>query len=764
MGEQLAREPCSGTSHFHGAPTQFSFVFQKLNQGRKKEEGIEGGPTNEARTHTQQVTMNHDTCTRIMMAAAMLPPHPRRALCSSRATVCAIAVLAALSGSCLGLSHHRHHHHRGALDLTLVGPPSILRRGSVIKECGTLYEPSNCELSGTSTHTRFQIGSLLGRGNFGNVYEVLRVNGLSPRLPIVLKQTARPSKYHYQIEAVLMRNENKLARRVLTTSYYKDVEGVTRFSHEQESTLQLLDRVHEDPLKTLNKDLAIVLPSFSHTDWNFQVGMHGGQTDLRKLQGESAWKHYGFDQARPSEWLEQVRRVAAAVAGGLHRLQSVGFMHNDVKADNIFCEMALIPFEKRRRDGPEWEISHVRLGDFGISTEIIEAQSYSGQGLGYAGLTCGSKFYMAPEVLNLERTYLKPTPKHDLWGLGLVLFEMASTIGVYGVSTAGGMNMIRVMEGTKIARSRYDPFTHDNRADNFMGDGRQTVEMVKNKQHLVKNKNFVRRRLLSRSSALVNGLDRGVEEPQLRAFVDLLEGLLQYDYDDRLDVGSVLTHPFIKGDFAAWADIGHVLAVSGQIWHRCGMQWNGPRTRLHVVTGLATSPIANTLEERWFSDCSATADSELLTYRSPDGKLGCKHVAIGKTIGDGQTKTMARWSTDCPGPTEGEVECSASLFGCIGSPDSPDHQTAGKGRLSGRAALHPNDQGGGNNDPQKLACKKSGLFWQNDLRFNVFEFYEPQDRGGRFCYMSLTGTQKVWHSSNGKGAPDDVVEFMIKQS
>ena len=83
-------------------------------------------------------------------------------------------------------------------------------------------------------------------------------------------------------------------------------------------------------------------------------------------------------------------------------------LHRDLKPDNIFLT--------------SW--FQLKIGDFGISKSL--SQTFD-----MASTLCGTPVYMAPEVLQ-GRPY---DQKADMWGIGCVLYELATGKQAFGGSS-----------------------------------------------------------------------------------------------------------------------------------------------------------------------------------------------------------------------------------------------------------------------------------------------------------------------------------------
>ena len=95
---------------------------------------------------------------------------------------------------------------------------------------------------------------------------------------------------------------------------------------------------------------------------------------------------------------DEARRVAAAVARALDYAHRRGFVHRDVKPENVLFD----------------EDDRPQLTDFGIARAMAEGT------LTAAGMVIGSPHYMSPE----QTRGLKVDGRSDLYSLGVVLYEM----------------------------------------------------------------------------------------------------------------------------------------------------------------------------------------------------------------------------------------------------------------------------------------------------------------------------------------------------
>ncbi|MCA9606772.1 MAG: protein kinase [Myxococcales bacterium] len=102
---------------------------------------------------------------------------------------------------------------------------------------------------------------------------------------------------------------------------------------------------------------------------------------------------------------ERALEIAIGIAEALADVHEAGIVHRDVKPGNIgICDKG--PVE-------------VRLLDFGLATSADER---FGSRITESHRVVGSMPYMAPEQFHGEA----PTPRVDLWALGIVIYEMLS--------------------------------------------------------------------------------------------------------------------------------------------------------------------------------------------------------------------------------------------------------------------------------------------------------------------------------------------------
>jgi eukaryotic-like serine/threonine-protein kinase len=102
----------------------------------------------------------------------------------------------------------------------------------------------------------------------------------------------------------------------------------------------------------------------------------------------------------------EIRRITSGLLEALGAAHARGFVHRDLKPENVFLS------------GPE---RSVKLLDFGIAKGVKSATI--GLPRTAAGVLLGTLAYMAPEQLRDASTV---DPRADLWGMGVMIYEMIS--------------------------------------------------------------------------------------------------------------------------------------------------------------------------------------------------------------------------------------------------------------------------------------------------------------------------------------------------
>jgi serine/threonine-protein kinase len=210
--------------------------------------------------------------------------------------------------------------------------------------------------------TRYRIDRIVADGGMGRVYE-----------------------------GVELGTERRLAIKILHQDIAQDAVNIERFKREAETShalenpyvVEVFDFSHEKPA-----------PGRPEGAWFLVMEFLDGDELRAVLDKEKTVKP------------ERVVRIIAQAAIALDSAHAKGFVHRDLKPDNLFLVKS-----------PKGD--HVKLLDFG-SVKFTRGQD-RGQKLTVMGTTIGSPFYMSPEQ---ARGASDLDHRADVWALGVMLYEM----------------------------------------------------------------------------------------------------------------------------------------------------------------------------------------------------------------------------------------------------------------------------------------------------------------------------------------------------
>ncbi len=133
-------------------------------------------------------------------------------------------------------------------------------------------------------------------------------------------------------------------------------------------------------------------------------------------------------------------RIARRVCEGLAQAHDAGFLHRDIKPDNIFLL------------GGDPHAARIKILDFGIAT-MLPGYGDRFDNLTRTGATPGTPMYMAPEQM---REDVDIDGRTDLYAMGLVLYEMIAGRRPYDATTLVGL-VTQVQHGDYVALSEAAP-------------------------------------------------------------------------------------------------------------------------------------------------------------------------------------------------------------------------------------------------------------------------------------------------------------------
>ncbi|HEY0554010.1 MAG TPA: serine/threonine-protein kinase, partial [Thermoanaerobaculia bacterium] len=162
-----------------------------------------------------------------------------------------------------------------------------------------------------------------------------------------------------------------------------------------------------------------------------EVGEHGGRgfIAMTLYAGETLGRRLA---ARPEGWLPvaEAAAIAGQLASALAAAHAAGVVHRDLKPENV---MVLA-------DG------RVKLLDFGL------ARHAGLPGLTERGVAVGTAAFMAPEQLRGEEA----GPAADVWGLGVVLYQMLAGRHPFEGERQGMLHSIRFEDFRPLLEARPD--------------------------------------------------------------------------------------------------------------------------------------------------------------------------------------------------------------------------------------------------------------------------------------------------------------------
>lgn len=243
-------------------------------------------------------------------------------------------------------------------------------------------------------------GEYLGEGAFSVVYKVCK-NGVYS------------VEKHVDIMNLVRKYTNKPKNSKVYQKYVQKMKELT------ENEIKVLYELNNDRIiKLLETSMS---PTFSSYTLSFEYCNGGDLYSVLKSEPK-LYKYYrnrhnGFDYTF-------LMNVMSQMISGLQYIHKRGFIHRDIKAQNILLVHDSNYDTTKSIDGSFIDVPSIKISDFGfVCSTNQDCPLYKSK---YNNI-CGTPYYMAPEMLKLamdpllERTY---TFKVDLWGLGVILFEL----------------------------------------------------------------------------------------------------------------------------------------------------------------------------------------------------------------------------------------------------------------------------------------------------------------------------------------------------
>lgn len=208
--------------------------------------------------------------------------------------------------------------------------------------------------------------------------------------------------------AVDLKNKDYVAIKVIDNPFLQDDEFRKRFRLEWEAIAKL---DHPNIISPIELG--------RHEDSEYIVMQYVDGADMDKVMLK-----YKKDQKYMR--LKAIQRVTNQIAYALDHMHGKGIIHRDIKPENIIID----------RKGQAF------ISDFGLVLH---------QSKGTTGLMLGSPHYVAPEQVESSA---KAVPQSDIYGLGVMLFEMFTNTVPFTGDSEWGIALKHVEEDTPLPTSR----------------------------------------------------------------------------------------------------------------------------------------------------------------------------------------------------------------------------------------------------------------------------------------------------------------------
>nr|GMD78984.1 probable LRR receptor-like serine/threonine-protein kinase At2g24230 [Ipomoea batatas] len=231
-----------------------------------------------------------------------------------------------------------------------------------------------------SATSNFDQGTLLAEGRFGPVYRGYLPGGIHVAVKVLVHGSTM--------------NNQEAARELeyLGRIKHPNLVPLTGYCLAGEQRIAIYDYMENGNLHNLLHDLPLGVQTTE--DWS---------TDTWELQDDSNGIQNVGSEGLLTTWLfrHKIALGTARALAFLHHGCSPPIIHRDVKASSVYLDCSLEP----------------RLSDFGLAKIF-------GNGL-EDEIARGSPGYIPPEFLQPETSSPKtPTPKSDVFGFGVILFEL----------------------------------------------------------------------------------------------------------------------------------------------------------------------------------------------------------------------------------------------------------------------------------------------------------------------------------------------------
>lgn len=258
----------------------------------------------------------------------------------------------------------------------------------------------------------------LGKGAFGMVLLCRRIENRRENRISFSRLGTKPSKplKMFTSRNSTLKNENSRNLPTNETIFAcKIIDGTNR----TERRVRDLDNELNALRNTVHPFIIRYFDDFI-IDTKFYIIMEYAESgNLKHYMG----KYGRLDEKRARRWFRQILSALEY----LHT-RVPGIAHRDLKGENVLL----------KREWFEGKVRRVcKLSDFGLSAVSFTVE----EGPIYASTACGTRPYMAPEVLGEKARKKKPydSTKADIWALGVILFQMITNQYPFNFEDLGTM-------------------------------------------------------------------------------------------------------------------------------------------------------------------------------------------------------------------------------------------------------------------------------------------------------------------------------------
>jgi len=288
----------------------------------------------------------------------------------------------------------------------------------------------------------------------------------------------------------------------------KVIKNIEKYRDAAKLEINVLERIN---MKDLRGDSLCV----RMLDW---FDYHGHMCIAFDILGLSVFDFLKDNCYQPYS-VEQIRHIAYQLCKSVKFLHDNQLTHTDLKPENILflnSDSDVVFNPTKKKDYRKLKASDIRLIDFGSATFDHEHHS----------TIVSTRHYRAPEVI-LELGWSHPC---DVWSIGCILFELYTGFTLF--QTHDNLEHLAMME--RILGSLPHRLTRRTKKSKYFYHGQLDWNEKSSAGRYVREncKPLVRYRMS--------------DSEDHRLLFDLIDKMLEYDVNERLDLSSALRHSFFK--------------------------------------------------------------------------------------------------------------------------------------------------------------------------------------------------------------------------